>query len=304
MLKGVSLVAKRRKILLWVLTIVGIILAAGVYGYLKIFTWNPERQKLALINDRLITVAHFGREIAKVPAPYQDLFKEEPREFLDQLILKEILLQEARRRGLRSESGAQGEEADLFLIQSLLQKEVLEKIKVSKEEVEGVYRQHRDQMGKKSLPEMAPIIEFAIREAKGKEQVEEYVTSLKRNAKIEIDEKRLQAISVPPPSTNTAEEFKKALQSGQPVLVDFGANSCAPCRQIRPILKELEKEYSGKARVLILDVYKYKELAREYRVQMIPTLIFFDKSGKEFFRHMGAWDKTSIEGKLKEAGAV
>lgn len=77
-----------------------------------------------------------------------------------------------------------------------------------------------------------------------------------------------------------------------------------PCRQIRPILKEIKQEYTGKAHVLIIDVYKFKELAGEYRVQLIPTLIFFDKTGKEVFRHMGAWDKASIVNKLKEAGVV
>jgi thioredoxin 1 len=154
------------------------------------------------------------------------------------------------------------------------------------------------------MGEVAPLIEMAIREAKGKDQMEEYMTSLKGKAKVEINEKRLQAIASPAPPTDTGEEFKKALTSGKPVLVDFGANSCLPCRQIRPILKEIGQEYTGKAQVLVLDVYKNKEIAGEYRVQVIPTLIFFDKSGKEVFRHIGPWDKPSIESKLKEAGAV
>jgi thioredoxin 1 len=69
-------------------------------------------------------------------------------------------------------------------------------------------------------------------------------------------------------------------------------------------LKEIEKEQGEKARILIIDVYKYQDLAREYRVQLIPTLVFLDKTGKEVFRHVGAWDKESIVGKLKEAGVA
>ncbi len=295
---------KRSKILKWVLPIVGIVVAAGVFGYLKLFAWNPERQGLAMINDRKITVAQFGRELAKIPAPYQDLLKEDPKQFLEQLILKEVLLQEARRQGLKPDPAAKAEEAEITLIQSLLKKEVIDKVKVNQEEVEGIYRQHRDQLGKKPMNEVAPLIEMAIREAKGKDQMEEYIASLRGKAKIEIDEQRLQAAASPAPLTDTGEEFKKALTSGRPVLVDFGANSCMPCRQIRPILQEIKQEYTGKATVLVIDVYKYKELAGEYRIQVIPTLIFFDKSGKEVFRHMGAWDKASMVGKLKEAGAV
>ncbi len=288
----------------WILPVLGLFLAAGIMGYLKFFAWNPERQKLASINQRSITVAQFGRELAKMPAPYQDMLREEPKEFLEQLVLKEILLQEAERQGIKGEPAAKGEEAEMSMVQGLLKKEILDKVKVSQEEIEAIYREHRDQMGKKSLKEVGPLIENIIREAKGKEQVEEYVTSLRKKAAVEVNEKYVQALTVPSPQTDTAEEFKKAIQSGQPVLVDFGSNSCMPCRQIRPILKEVKQEYTGKAHVLVIDVYKFKELAGEYRVQLIPTLVFFDKKGKEVFRHMGAWDKSSIVDKLKEAGAV
>jgi len=104
------------------------------------------------------------------------------------------------------------------------------------------------------------------------------------------------------PTTNTNQNLKIALISGKPVLVDFGSNKCIPCRQLRPILKEVEKEMAGKAHVLVIDVYNFGKLARENRVQLIPTLIFFDSSGKELFRRMGVWDKDSIVKKLKEGG--
>ena len=292
------------KILKWSLPVLGIVVAAAVFGYLKFVAWNPERQKVASINDQKITVAQFGRELAKVPEPYQDMLREDPKQFLEQLILKEVLLREARRQGLKGDPAAKGEEADIATIQTLLKKEVLEKVKVGQDEIEALYREHREQLGNKPLSEVGPFMENALREAKGKEKIEEYIVALKGKAKIEVDERRLQKISAPTPATNSGEEFKKALQSGQPVLVDFGANSCMPCRQIRPILNEIGKEYSGKAQILIIDVYKHKELAGEYRVQVIPTLVFFDKTGKEVYRHMGAWDKASIVGKLKEAGAA
>jgi thioredoxin 1 len=295
---------KLGKHLKWILPVLGVVIAAGVLGYLKFFAWNPERQKLAMINQRSITVAQFARELAKIQAPYQDMLREEPKQFLEQLVMKEILLQEAERQGIKSDPAAKGEEAEMSKIQGLLKKEILDKVKVGQEEIEAIYRQHRNEMGKKALNEVAPLIENLIREAKGKEEVETYVASLRTKAKVELSEKYVQAITTPSPQTDTAEEFKKAIQSGQPVLVDFGANSCMPCRQIRPILKEVKQEYTGKAHVLVIDVYKFKELAGEYRVQLIPTLIFFDKGGKEVFRHMGAWDKASIVGKLKEAGAA
>jgi thioredoxin 1 len=293
-----------KKHLKWIIPVVVVVLVVCVFGYLKLFAWNPERQKLAQINTRQITVAQFGRELEKVPSPYKEMLQEDPKQFLDQLVLQEILLQEAERLGAKSDANAKPEERDSSQIQNLLKKEVIDKVKVNKEEIEILYKEHQSKMGKKKMDEVAPLLEELIRDAKGKEKVEEYITSLQEKAKVEVDEKRLKEISVPSSATNTSDDFEKAVKSGKPVLVDFGANSCVPCRQIRPILKEIAKEQTGKAEILVIDVYKFKSLAAEYKVQVIPTLIFFDKTGKEVYRHMGAWDKDSIVKKLAEIGAV
>jgi thioredoxin 1 len=293
-----------KKHLKWIIPMAVVMVGGLVFGYLKLFAWNPERQQLAMINDRKITVAQFERELSKIPAPFQDVFREEPKQYLDQIVMKEVLLQEANRLGVKGDPAVKAEDAEMSVIQNLLKKEIFDKIQADPKEVEELYKQHKDQMGKKPLNEVAPMIEAAIREAKGKEKMEEYVASLKNKAKIEVDENRLKTLTSPPPATNTKEEFAQGIKSGKPMLVDFGSNTCLPCRQIRPILKEIEKEYTGKAQILVLDVYKYQDLAKEYRVQLIPTLVFFDKGGKEFFRHVGAWDKDSILSKLKESGAA
>jgi thioredoxin 1 len=71
---------------------------------------------------------------------------------------------------------------------------------------------------------------------------------------------------------------------------------------MRPVLKEISKEHIGKADILVIDVYKYQNLAREYKIQLIPTLVFFDVKGKEVFRHVGILEKEKIVAKLKEIG--
>jgi len=293
---------RKKNVAKWSLITAGIIIASGVFGYLKLIAWNPERQNIVVINGQRITVAQFERELAKVPAPFQEILKEEPIQLLEELILREILLQEARRQGLKSNPGEDGAARDAALIEQLLKKEVMDKIEVSGQEVEEIYRLHQQQFGGKSRKEVAPFIENMVREIKGNEKVEQYMDSLKKKASIEIDEKRLQALAVPPPATNTQEEFKKAVGSGKPALVDFGANNCMPCRLLRPILKDIGKEYAGRAHVLVIDIYAEKELAREYRIQVVPTLVFFDAQGKEVYRHLGAMDKEAIVAKLKEIG--
>jgi thioredoxin 1 len=101
---------------------------------------------------------------------------------------------------------------------------------------------------------------------------------------------------------NTRTRIFKALKSGRPVLVDFGSNSCIPCRQLRPILQEIRKEQAGKVEVLVIDVYKYQDLAAEYRIQVIPTIILFDSNAKEVFRNQGFMPKAAIMEQTRKVG--
>ena len=102
--------------------------------------------------------------------------------------------------------------------------------------------------------------------------------------------------------TSSAASIKAALASGKPSVVDFGARRCIPCKKMAPILEELSRELNGKANVLFNDVWKDNTLAGSYRIQMIPTQVFFDAKGKEVKRHMGFMEKTAILQELKAAG--
>lgn len=72
------------------------------------------------------------------------------------------------------------------------------------------------------------------------------------------------------------DDFKtEVLQSDTPVLVEFGAAWCAPCRQLEPVLLKLAQEWSGKVRLVTVDVDDAAELAMQYRVMGVPTVILF-----------------------------
>jgi thioredoxin 1 len=90
---------------------------------------------------------------------------------------------------------------------------------------------------------------------------------------------------------------------GMVTMLDLGATECIPCKMMAPIMADLEKEYEGKAAILFIDVWKHPEQARKFGIRSIPTQIFYDRQGKEAFRHVGFMDKKSIETKLKELGA-
>ena len=91
------------------------------------------------------------------------------------------------------------------------------------------------------------------------------------------------------------EEFKtQVLGADTPVLVDFWATWCRPCLAIAPVVEELAGEYSGKVKVLKVDVDNERSLAEEYGVMSIPTLIVF-KGGQEVDRMTGAGSKNDIK---------
>ncbi len=96
--------------------------------------------------------------------------------------------------------------------------------------------------------------------------------------------------------------IQAALASGRPTIVDFGARSCIPCKKMAPILEQLEKEYKGRANVIFVDVWQDNKIGGTYRVQMIPTQIFFDAKGKEAGRHMGFLDRQPIIDTLTKLG--
>jgi len=114
----------------------------------------------------------------------------------------------------------------------------------------------------------------------------------------------LQKNTAKPLDSNTEQDFLNALKSGKPALVDFGSNSCLPCRQMRPILQEIRNEYSGNAKVIVIDVYKYQSLARGHKIRMIPTLTFFNSNGKEVHRHQGFMSKKLILEQFRKMGII
>ena len=94
------------------------------------------------------------------------------------------------------------------------------------------------------------------------------------------------------------EDFKtKVLDAPGAALVDFWAPWCGPCRMIGPVVEELAKKYEGKAVVVKVNVDDNQELAQEYGVMSIPTMVFF-KDGKEVNRTVGASGKEEIEKKI------
>ncbi len=93
---------------------------------------------------------------------------------------------------------------------------------------------------------------------------------------------------------------QEVLKSKMPVLVDFWAEWCAPCRMIAPIIDDLASEYDGKIKIAKVDVDKSDKITSQYAVSSIPTLIVF-KKGEAMEKVIGAVSKNKIKGIIESA---
>ncbi len=92
---------------------------------------------------------------------------------------------------------------------------------------------------------------------------------------------------------NEANFKSEVLESDIPVLVDFFATWCGPCRMMSPVIDEISNDANGKYKVFKLDIDENEALAREYKIRSVPTFIVFDK-GEEVERIIGVVDKDRL----------
>jgi len=105
---------------------------------------------------------------------------------------------------------------------------------------------------------------------------------------------------------DTADDaVQHALRAGKPTVAEFGANACVQCREMKPVLEALRREHGERIAVVNVDLIAQKEAnyIQRYRIQLMPTQIFFDAQGREIGRNLGKLSGEEILARLLVPGA-
>ena len=95
----------------------------------------------------------------------------------------------------------------------------------------------------------------------------------------------------------TESTFADIIKTDKPVMIDFGATWCGPCKALAPIVDEISNEYEGKAVVCKADVFECSDIAATYRIRNVPTFLFF-KNGEVKDKCVGKVQKSTLTQKI------
>lgn len=99
-----------------------------------------------------------------------------------------------------------------------------------------------------------------------------------------------------------ADTVSEIPEKGMVTMLDLGAYKCIPCKMMAPVLEKIEAMYKGRAAIIFVDVSKHRDQGIRFGIWSIPTQIFFDKNGKEVYRHVGFMSEKAIVEQLTKMG--
>lgn len=116
------------------------------------------------------------------------------------------------------------------------------------------------------------------------------------------NEAQSKADSTEQPTQKIQADSSTTKKNPKVTFIELGSFNCIPCKMMQPVMDAIEEEFGNQIEVVFYDVWKDPAPGRKYGIRVIPTQVFLDESGKEFFRHQGFFPKDEIEKLLVEKG--
>jgi len=265
-------------------------LASGVLTHARLVDL-PEGVLLRS-GDVSILASELAESLANAPESVAAELKKNALFVLEQMAEEKLIVHEARKS--LGEKEAADESA---LIRSYLN-DLLSGISVTDEEVLGLYRENTEMFGGAPFDQVKTYLRQQLVREKQQAATEDHIRTLGERTRVEVSAgwvKEQAALM----RDNPVDRMRAG---GKPSMVDFGSEGCVPCDMMAPILETVRKKYEGRVNILFVHVNEEQILAARYGIRSIPVQVFFDKDGKEVFRHTGFLPQEEIEKKLAEMG--
>ncbi|MDH7600179.1 MAG: thioredoxin domain-containing protein [Sedimentisphaerales bacterium] len=239
--------------------------------------------------DLTIKAEQIEQQISSAPQQVQAQLRANACYILENMATRQLLLRLARADLAGTDQ--------MQLLEGFL-KGLVADVNVSDGDVERFYQENKDAIGPVGLEQVKDQIRQLLLQQRQRERLQTYVQTLGKRMPIEVSDSwaRTQA------TLAKENPVDKARSSGLPSLVDFGSAGCIPCQMMAPILDKLGSEYAGRLNVVFVHTGHEQVLAARYQIEAIPTQIFYDKNGREVYRHVGFMPEEQIRQQLKQMG--
>ena len=269
-------------------------LASGVLTYARL---GDLPGSTVLRSGRVeITADEVNSEILRAPEALRDELRKNGFFLLEQMATSNLLMQMAKEHADRTGNNL-SQNSEKEIMRSYLRR-IAENVQVTEADVREFYQQNKDMFGGAKLDQVREQLQKYILHQKREQAISEHIRTLGQRIPIVVSASWIKGQAL----LARDNPVDKARTSGRPSLVEFGASGCRPCDMMAPILKDIKKKYEGKLNVVFVHVREEQILAARYAIQGIPIQIFFDRDGKEVFRHTGFFSQKEIEKKLRELG--
>ncbi|MDY0152061.1 MAG: thioredoxin family protein [Candidatus Cloacimonas sp.] len=150
--------------------------------------------------------------------------------------------------------------------------------------------------GKAEQAEMSDQTEVAIPDSSSTAVATQDEASPAKSSdeKVAASQNQKQPASEAKPTTVQTETKKAELKGYKVTFMEIGSKSCIPCKMMQPIMKEIADEYKGIVKVEFYDLGVDRQIGPKYNIRVMPTQVFLDANGKEFFRHEGFYPKEEL----------
>ena len=243
-----------------------------------------------------LTIADVNEFIAKQPKEFHEKLKKNALYALEQQAGTKFLLELAR-KNLSTADRKKAAKNDRELINEYIDR-ITENLKVTEDDVRLFYEQHQAVFSGIPLQRIKKqLVPYALKDKKQR-VLAGHLRTLGRRTTILVSAPWVKQQAV----LARDNPLDKARESGKPTLAIFSSISCCHPEEILPIVSAIRDKYPELLNVLHFDAQQDQILAARYNVRLIPAQFFYDKSGKEVFRHFGFFSQQEIEKKLKDLG--